>query len=102
MKQKQMKFSALALAVLGLWLLALVWDGKIAEYINPQLVVLIFPAGLLCIILAQVVLSAAGAGRTNAGESTIGQEDGIEGDTGWAGWQILWLGLPLVIGIIFP
>lgn len=102
MNQKLMKFSALALAVLGLWLLALIWDGKIAEYINPQLVVLLFPAGLLCIILAQVVMSAAGARRTTAGGSAIELEDGLEGDTGWADWRILWLGLPLVIGIIFP
>jgi len=98
----QQKFSALALAILGLALLAWIWDGKVADYIAPQMIVLLFPTGLICIVLAQVVLSAAGKEYETASQPSPEQDEDATQGKRQAGLGLLWLALPLVIGLLFP
>lgn len=95
------KTNALALALLGLSLLAWVWDGKAADFIDARLVVLIFPAGLVCVVLAQVVLADAKADRKE--ESLPQDEKPAEptGDLLGPGWGLLWIAIPLIIGFMF-
>ena len=95
-----MKFSALALAVLGLFLLSLIWDGRLAEYIDLRQGILVFLTGLGCIILAQVVLSASGKRQS----VVIGYEEQAENPDRRKDWRsggILWLVIPLLINLLF-
>ncbi len=98
----QLKFSALGLAIAGLSLLVWIWDGKVVDYIHPQLIILLFPVGLSCIILAQVLLSTAGK---DGKPSSLGVPDSGEDSalrSGQTDLGLLWLALPLVIGFLFP
>lgn len=101
-KGAEFKYSALAMAVLGLSLLGLIWDGKISDFVDPRLVLLIFPAGLACVILAQVVLSAS-RDEPDAGAATAAsQGEGLAGKSSWPGWGLLWISIPFIIGFLFP
>lgn len=97
-----LKFSALALAILGLSLLQWLWDGKVADYTHPQLIFLLFPVGLICIILAQVLLSAAGKDRKTSSPPLTDAGEDLDRAPGKMDLGLLWLALPLVIGFLFP
>jgi hypothetical protein len=94
-----MKFSALALAVLGLFLLSLIWDGRLAEYIDLRQGMLVFLTGLGCVILAQVVLS--GTSRRDMEPVEISEDNPLEGKLVWQSSSLMWLALPLLVSLLF-
>ena len=99
-RNARIKFSALALAALGLFQLSLIWDGRLAEYVDPRLGILVFLTGLGCVILAQVVLSAAGKRSTNAVEKEGHKEDSNAEGT-WKSTGLIWLVVPLMVFVLF-
>lgn len=99
-RSAQGKLSALGLAVLGLSLLALIWDGRISDFVDPHLAILVFPAGLACVILAQVVL--ADSRRKEEPEPLPGEGEAQADESGWPGWGVLWIAIPIIIGFLFP
>lgn len=101
-KNAQVKYSAVALAAIGLWLLWLIWDGRITEFVDPHLAILIFPAGLVCVILAQVVLSSAAKPRQVEPHAPSTEAEDFDVYPKWAGWGLIWIAIPLIIGILFP
>lgn len=96
----QIKFSALALAVLGLFQLNLIWDGRLADYLDSRQGILVFLTGLGCVILAQVVLSAAGKRSTNVVENEGHKEDSDAEGT-WKSTGLIWLVVPLLVFALF-
>lgn len=98
----QLKFSALALAIIGLSLLEWIWDGKVLDYIHPQLIINLFPTALICIILAQVVLSTAGKDRKTISPPLPNSGEDLDKEPKQTGLGLLWLALPLVIGFLIP
>ncbi|MFA5836624.1 MAG: DUF1980 domain-containing protein [Bellilinea sp.] len=99
-RNARIKFSALALAVLGLFQLSLIWDGRLADYVDPRQGILVFLTGLGCVILAQVVLSAAGKKFSKAVENEVHKEDlGAEGT--WKSPGLIWLVVPLMVFVLF-
>ena len=99
-RNARIKFSALALGVLGLFLLSLIWDGRLAEYVDPRQGILMFLTGLGCVILAQVVLSAAGKRFSEAAEKDAHKEDSSAAGT-WESTGLIWLVVPLMVFVLF-
>jgi putative membrane protein len=96
-QQRNRTIQALILALLGFFLLERIWSGKILLYINQRYVPLIFLAGVGLIILAQAVFQE----RRKAGESGTGEETGGEPTYFWKS-NLVWVLIPLVVGIMVP
>ena len=101
MKNSDIRSSALTLAVLGMWMFYLIWDAKLMDYLAAPMVVLIFLTALVCIILAQVVLSAAAKSGESVEPETTPPDAKMDGGS-QAGWGLVWFILPLLIGFLFP
>ncbi|OGN76994.1 MAG: hypothetical protein A2X24_10195 [Chloroflexi bacterium GWB2_54_36] len=99
-RNARIKFSALALAVLGLFQLSLIWDGRLADYVDPRQGILVFLTGLGCVILAQVVLSTAGKRSTNTVENDGHKEDS-DAEGSWKSAGLIWLVVPLMVFLLF-
>ena len=99
-RNARIKFSALALAVLGLFQLSLIWDGRLAEYVDPRQGILVFLTGLGSVILAQVVLSAAGKRFSKADENNDHNEVPNANST-WKSTGLIWLVVPLMVFVLF-
>lgn len=97
-----LKASAAALAILGLSLLGLIWNGKAAEFVDPILIILLFPVGLGSVALAQVVLAAEKDRRNQQQPSENIMEQKSTEESSENGWGLLWLAIPLIIGFLFP
>lgn len=99
-RNAQIKFFALALAMLGLVQLNLIWDGRLADYLDPRQGILVFLTGLGCVILAQVVLSAAGKrGSRSDGNEGYEVSPDAGGDRESSG--LIWLVIPLLVFLLF-
>ena len=99
-RNARIKFSALALAVLGLFQLSMIWDGRLADYVDPRQGILVFLTGLGCIILAQVVLSAAGK-RVSMPDENEGHKEGSDTWDARESSGLIWLVVPLMIFLLF-
>ncbi|MBA4398915.1 MAG: hypothetical protein D9V45_08365 [Chloroflexi bacterium] len=96
----QIKFFALALAVLGLFQLSLIWDGRLVDYVDPRQGMLVFLTGLGCVILAQVVLSTAGTRVSRSVENEDSEENPDSGSDRAAS-GLIWLVVPLLVFLLF-
>jgi uncharacterized repeat protein (TIGR03943 family) len=85
-------FQALILAVLGIYLLSKVYDGRILLYINQRFVLLVLLAALGLIALAQVVLRERPAVGSQA----------VEKPAGRPGWTLWLIALPILVGLLVP
>ena len=99
-RNMQIKFSALALAVLGLFQLSLIWDGRLVDYVDPRQGILVFLTGLGCVILAQVVLSAAGKRVSRSVENEDDEENPDSGGNRELS-GLIWLVVPLLVFLLF-
>lgn len=96
-------FQALILAILGIFLLFKIYDGKVLLYINQRFVLLVLLGALGCMLLSQAMLRGGREGSVNehfdftSEPHLIGEEQGR-----YSGWTLWWLALPLLMGLLVP
>lgn len=93
-------FQALVLALLAIFLLTRIGDGRILLYINRRYVFLAMGAALLLMVVAQAVLR--GRGQTYPPHPLPSMEGGEENHTERKGWVLWLMALPLLIGVLIP
>ena len=86
-------FQALVLALLGLFLLNLIWTGKVLWYINSRFLPLTVIGAFGLLWLAQVRLAHLRS-TDEVGDAPDGSSPSI--------WDLLVLTLPLVLGLVIP
>jgi putative membrane protein len=106
-------FQGLVLAALGIFLLMKLWDGSVLLYINQRFVWLVVFAAVGLVILSQVVLQ----NRPPAEETEHAVNDHVdhdhanhdhaghdhhEGHETGSGWNLWWLALPVLLGVLVP
>ena len=107
-------FQGLITAGLGFWLLLRVWDGTILFYINQRFVLLVLLAALGLLLLAQMVFRQLAQRRQSlltgevqpphAHEEADGHVHAHDHDHEHGarqGRNLLWIALPLVLGLLF-
>jgi putative membrane protein len=90
-------FQTLVLAALGLFLFWKVSDGTILMYINKRYVILIFLASLGLVILSQVLLKERQP-ETLDDKAAFNENIASSGQK----WNLWWLALPVILGILVP
>ena len=101
-------FQALVMAALGLFLLNLVWNGNVLLYINRRFVILVALASLGLLLLSQMALRERPAvGEEEADAHAHADHDHAhEQDHDHAerpnGWNLWWLALPVILGLLIP
>ena len=100
-------FQALILGGLGLFLLAIIGDGRILLYINQRFVILILAAALIFLLLGQAILAARPRSVTlesadERRETTQIHELGHNHPETRNGWGLWLLAMPLLVGVLIP
>jgi uncharacterized repeat protein (TIGR03943 family) len=96
------------LAVLGLFLLTRVWNGTILYYINQRFVLLVVFAGIGLMAVAQIMLQdrarlIQGERVESDGEHEHDHEHDHKHEHGAGrGWNLWWVALPVIIGLLVP
>ncbi len=112
-------FQGLITAGLGFWLLLRVWDGTILFYINQRFVLLVLLAALGLLLLAQMLFRQLAQRRQRLLTAAVQPPYALEEADGHVhehehdrdhghehvarqGSSLLWIALPLVLGLLFP
>jgi uncharacterized repeat protein (TIGR03943 family) len=101
----QRSLQALVLAGLGLFLLHKIWSGTLYWYINERFLVLVLLAAIGFLALARIVLPGrmAPQGHDHEHEPAGPEHDhGAEHGSAAAGWGLLLLATPLILGLVLP
>lgn len=92
-------FQALILAGLGFFLIGKVWNGTILLYINRRFVMLVVLAGIILLLLSQVVLRTKQAMPESGGRRPGEEHAHWINRSAWALWLV---SLPLLVGLLIP
>ncbi len=92
------KYTALALAILGLSIFALLADGKALEFLDRRIFPLVFISSLVLVALAQVLLSK---GKLKVGSDESAADLEPENQSGNQITELLWLAVPVIVSILF-
>lgn len=92
------KYTALALAVLGLSIFVLLADGAAVEFVEKPLFPLVFISSLVLVALAQVILTNRGL-KADSDESANDLVPQIQST--WQFTDLLWLAVPVILSFLF-
>jgi putative membrane protein len=92
-------FQMLILGALGVFLLFKLYDGQVLMYVNRRSIVMVLLAALAFLAIAQELLRD----RPAASEDKAYSEQDLEASTHtFSGWNLWWLGVPLLLGLLIP
>jgi len=98
-------FQSLVLGALGLFLLSRIWNGSVLLYINQRFVWLVVFAAIGLLILSQAVLQSRLSAQDENDHCKDDHHDHDHHDHGHAtvsGWNLWWLALPVLLGLLVP
>lgn len=96
--QALQKYTAVGLAVLGLFLFRLTADFGAEEMVDVRIMPLVILSGLGLIALAQITLTQTRQ-PTHRTETDNGPDN--SNLPGWRLTDLLWLAVPVIIGLLF-